>query len=50
LIYEASPNCEVYYIDPDPAPVYGISNLKVIKEKAGIGVPALVHNLMSKNQ
>lgn len=50
LIYEAVAHCEVYYVDPDPAPVYGIPHLKVIKEKAGIGVPALVQNFISKNQ
>jgi len=36
-----------YYIDPMAAKAVYINNLTVIKEKAGIGVPALVENLLS---
>ncbi len=35
-----------YYIDPKAFPVSGISNLTVIKEKAGDGVPRLVDELL----
>jgi len=35
-----------YYIDPKAFPVSGISNLTVIKEKAGDGVPRLVNQLL----
>jgi NAD-dependent deacetylase len=35
-----------YYIDPKAFQVQGISNLKIIKEKAGVGVPNLVDLLM----
>ncbi len=36
-----------YYIDPNAAKSVYINNLTVIKEKAGIGVPALVEKLLS---
>ena len=35
-----------YYIDPAAFKVQGISNLKIISEKAGIGVPKLVKQLL----
>lgn len=35
-----------YYIDPKAFHVQGISNLKIIKEKASVGVPKLVDQLM----
>lgn len=38
-----------YYIDPKAFQVPGIFNLQVIKEKAGIGVPALVNKLVNDN-
>jgi NAD-dependent deacetylase len=41
---ESSPK---YYIDPKAFPVSGISNLTVIKEKAGEGVPRLVNQLLT---
>ncbi len=37
-----------YYIDPKAFPVHGISNLSIITEKAGVGVPALVKQLINK--
>jgi len=37
-----------YYIDPKAANSGYINNLTVIKEKAGVGVPALVEKLLSK--
>ena len=35
-----------YYIDPNAFPVQGISNLSIVTEKAGVGVPALVQQLL----
>lgn len=35
-----------YYIDPKAFAVPGISNLKIITEKAGVGVPELVNQLL----
>ena len=35
-----------YYIDPNAFALSGITNLNIIKEKAGTGVPRLVKNLM----
>lgn len=35
-----------YYIDPKAFQVSGISNLKIITEKAGVGVPKLVEQLL----
>ena len=35
-----------YYIDPKAFPVQGISNLSIITEKAGVGVPTLVKQLL----
>jgi len=40
---ESSPK---YYIDPKAFPVSGITDLTVIKEKAGDGVPRLVNALL----
>lgn len=37
-----------YYIDPKAFEVNGVSNLKVIQEKAGIGIPKLVSQLIDK--
>ncbi len=37
-----------YYIDPKAFPVHGISNLSIINEKAGVGVPALVEQLLNE--
>lgn len=37
-----------YYIDPKAFQVPGISNLKIIAETAGVGVPELVEQLLGK--
>jgi NAD-dependent deacetylase len=39
-------NVPKYLVDPNGSEVYGISNLTVIKEKAGKGVTELVKNLL----
>jgi len=48
LINYVGDNIEKYYIDPAAFQVQGISNLKIISEKAGIGVPRLVEELLKK--
>jgi NAD-dependent deacetylase len=35
-----------YYVDPNAANLPGISNLEIIKEKAGTGLPRLVKDLL----
>jgi NAD-dependent deacetylase len=47
LIVYASPDKPKYYIDPKAFAVGGISNLEVISEPAGIGVPRLVDQLLA---
>ena len=37
-----------YFIDPNAKDNYNVSNLTIIKEKAGIGVPRLVDELLAK--
>ena len=37
-----------YFIDPKAKDNYNVSNLTIIKEKAGIGVPRLVDELLAK--
>lgn len=46
LINYADINIPKYYIDPAAFNVQGVSNLKIIIEKAGIGVPKLVDELL----
>ncbi|NVO02071.1 MAG: NAD-dependent deacylase [Bacteroidetes bacterium] len=46
LLDYAKPNIPIYLIDPNELGVSGISNLTFIKEKAGIGVPKLVEQLL----
>ncbi len=36
----------IYLIDPNGKPLPSVNNLKIIKEKAGIGTPALVKRLL----
>lgn len=51
LVGFAKPEAEVYYVDPKPAINYELeqaSNLKVIAEKATIGVPQVVTTLLNK--
>jgi NAD-dependent deacetylase len=47
LIIYAKPDIPKYYVDPKAFEVSGISNLKIIKKKAGVGVPELVNELMN---
>ncbi|MCD4729822.1 MAG: NAD-dependent deacylase [Bacteroidales bacterium] len=47
LIIYAKPDIPKYYVDPKAFEVSGISNLKIIKKKAGEGVPELVNELMN---
>ena len=47
LVNYVSDNVEKYYVDPQAFMVPGISNLKIIKEKAGIGLPKLVNKLLA---
>ncbi len=52
LVAYAKPKAEIYYIDPNPSINYELSdrsNLKVIMEKATIGVPSLVEQLLEKS-
>ena len=46
LIVFAKSDIPKYYIDPKAFEVNGISNLKIIKKKAGEGVPELVEQLL----
>ncbi len=46
LINYAPQNIPKYYIDPNAANASNFSNLIVIKEKAGLGVPVLVEKLL----
>jgi len=46
LINYVQTNIPKYYIDPQAFKVSDISNLEVIKEKAGIGIPKLVSQLI----
>jgi len=45
LINYVSNAAKKYYIDPNAFEVDGISNLKIIREKAGTGVPKLLEEL-----
>ena len=47
LIVYALPDKPKYYIDPKAFAVGGISNLEVISEPAGMGVPRLVDQLLA---
>lgn len=47
LVNYVSDEVEKYYVDPQAFMVPGVSNLKVIKEKAGIGLPQLVNKLLA---
>ena len=49
LINYVSAEASKYYIDPKAYQVPGISNLQVIKEKAGIGIPSIVNTLLEEN-
>jgi NAD-dependent deacetylase len=47
LINYVADGVEKYYVDPNAFQVPGISNLKIIKAKAGVGLPLLVDQLLS---
>lgn len=47
LVNYVSDDVEKYYVDPQAFVVPGVSNLKIIKEKAGIGLPQLVNKLLA---
>lgn len=46
LLHFAPSHIPKYLIDPNAEAVAGVENLTVIREKAGIGVPALVEELL----
>ena len=48
LINYVNHNIPKYYIDPKAFQVSGVENLTIINEKAGIGIPKLVDELLSK--
>ena len=48
LINYVHPEIPKYYIDPKAFEVSGVSNLEIIQEKAGTGVPKLVSQLIGK--
>lgn len=41
LVHYVRPNIPKYYIDPKAFPISGIENLRIIQEKAGVGVGIL---------
>lgn len=52
LVAYAKPKADIYYIDPNPSINYELSDrshLQVITEKATIGVPRLVEELLGKS-
>lgn len=48
LVDYAPASAELYYIDPNPANLYHLPNLQVIEEKATLGLPQLVKNLLAQ--
>ncbi len=48
LIHKVKDVIPKYYVDPQAFDVHGVRNLTVIKQKAGIGVPTLVDELLKK--
>lgn len=48
LIHFTSDKCMVYLVDPEAKNIDTLKNLGIIKEKAGIGVPALVDKLIAE--
>ena len=47
LIDHASDVIPKFLVDPNAKPLQGINHLEIIKEKAGIGIPALVNVLLN---
>ncbi len=48
LVHYVDNHIPKYYIDPKAFPIQGISNLRIINEKAGVGVPVLLNELRSE--
>jgi len=49
LVHYVPAHIPKYYIDPKAFPIHGMSNLRIINEKAGVGVPFLLNELRSEN-
>jgi len=49
LVHYVPSHIPKYYIDPKAFPIHGMSNLRIINEKAGVGVPLLLNELQSEN-
>jgi NAD-dependent deacetylase len=47
LVHYVRSSIPKYYIDPKAFHLHGISNLKIIPEKAGVGVPLLMKELLA---
>ena len=47
LVEHASDVIPKFLVDPKAKPLHGINHLEIIKEKAGIGIPALVNVLLN---
>ena len=47
LVEHASDVIPKFLVDPKASPLHGINHLEIIKEKAGIGIPALVNVLLN---
>ena len=47
LVDHASEKIPKFLVDPKAKPLHWINNLEIIKEKAGVGIPALVTNLLN---
>ncbi len=46
LIHNLKPGAKIYYVDPDPSPIYTDNDLKILKGTATGKVPVLVENLI----
>ena len=49
LIHYVEKEIPKYYVDPKAFPVHGITNLKVIRQKAGKALPGLVDRLLKED-
>ena len=50
LVNYVPAHCRIFLVDPGDIQVQGIKNLKFIREKAGIGVPVLVDQLLAETE
>lgn len=50
LVYHVKPGTPVYLVDPHAEMLSGVKNLTVIRDKAGIGVPQLVNQLLANQE